>query len=48
MITKALVENVTEVMLHFMCFAFLFAIFLSAFGERANVLGEFGLCYRKR
>ena len=47
MITKALVENVTEVMLHFMCFSFIYAFVLSAFGEHANVLGEFGLC-RKR
>lgn len=47
MITKALVENVTEVMLHFMCFAFIYAIILSAFGEKGNILGELGLC-RKR
>ena len=44
MITKALVETVTEVMMHFMCFAFIFAFILSAFGEKGNVLGEFGLC----
>ena len=47
MITKALVETTTEVMLHFFSFTFLAAFVLSAFGERANVLGEFGLC-RKR
>ena len=47
MITKALVENVTEVMLNFTCITFITAFALSALGERGNVLGEFGLC-RKR
>lgn len=47
MITKALVENVTEVMLNFTSIAFITAIALSALGERGNVIGEFGLC-RKR
>lgn len=44
MITKALVENVTEAMLLSYCFALLFAFALSALGERANILGECGIC----
>lgn len=48
MITKALVENVTEVMLNFWCFLFLFTFLLSAFGERSNLLGDFGICRVRR
>lgn len=48
MITKAIVENVTEVMLNFWCFLFLFTFLLSAFGERSNLLGDFGICRVRR